>query len=110
MSIVSYAQNFEDVMLWRALGKVENGFYIDIGAQHPVIDSVSKAFYDNGWRGIHVAEHDHRGAECAAAASSALIGPTAAREGVVSHAAQRARLGARAVRRSLIKPREIADC
>jgi len=52
--ITSYAQNFEDVMLWRALGHVENGFYIDIGAQHPVTDSVSKAFYDNGWRGIHV--------------------------------------------------------
>lgn len=52
--ITSYAQNFEDVMLWRALGHVENGFYIDIGAQHPVIDSVSKAFYEKGWRGIHV--------------------------------------------------------
>jgi FkbM family methyltransferase len=52
--IVSYAQNFEDVMLWRALGDIENGFYIDIGAHHPVIDSVSKAFYDKGWRGIHV--------------------------------------------------------
>jgi FkbM family methyltransferase len=52
--IRSYAQNFEDVMLWRALGDVENGFYIDIGAQHPVIDSVSKAFYEKGWRGIHV--------------------------------------------------------
>ena len=46
MSIVSYAQNFEDVMLWRALGQVENGVYIDIGAQHPLIDSVSKAFYE----------------------------------------------------------------
>lgn len=54
MSIVSYAQNFEDVMLWRALGHVPNGFYIDVGAQHPVIDSVSKAFYEHGWRGIHV--------------------------------------------------------
>jgi len=52
--ITSYAQNFEDVMLWRALGHVKNGFYIDIGAQHPVIDSVSKAFYEKGWRGIHV--------------------------------------------------------
>jgi len=52
--ITSYAQNFEDVMLWRALGHIENGFYIDIGAQHPVIDSVSKAFYDRGWRGIHI--------------------------------------------------------
>ncbi len=41
-------------MLWRALGHVPNGFYIDVGAQHPVIDSVSKAFYEHGWRGIHV--------------------------------------------------------
>ncbi|WP_081072604.1 FkbM family methyltransferase [Burkholderia cepacia] len=54
MSITSYAQNFEDVMLWRALGFVENGFYIDVGAQHPTIDSVSKAFYEHGWRGIHI--------------------------------------------------------
>lgn len=52
--ITSYAQNFEDVMLWRALGHIKNGFYIDIGAQHPVVDSVSKAFYEKGWRGIHV--------------------------------------------------------
>ena len=52
--ITSYAQNFEDVMLWRALGHIEKGFYIDIGAQHPVVDSVSKAFYERGWRGIHV--------------------------------------------------------
>jgi FkbM family methyltransferase len=54
MGINSYAQNFEDVMLWRALGHIENGFYIDVGAQDPVIDSVSKAFYEKGWRGIHV--------------------------------------------------------
>jgi len=54
MSMISYAQNFEDVMLWRALGHVKGGFYIDVGAQHPTIDSVSKAFYEAGWRGIHV--------------------------------------------------------
>ncbi|NTJ63204.1 FkbM family methyltransferase [Agrobacterium rhizogenes] len=53
-SFTSFAQNFEDVMLWRALGHVVNGCYIDVGAQHPVIDSVSKAFYDRGWRGVHV--------------------------------------------------------
>ena len=41
-------------MLWRALSHVEEGFYIDVGAQHPVHDSVSKAFYEKGWRGIHV--------------------------------------------------------
>lgn len=51
---ISYAQNFEDVMLWRALGHVENGFYIDIGAQDPIVDSVSLSFYENGWRGVHV--------------------------------------------------------
>lgn len=51
---ISYAQNFEDVILWRALKKVENGFYIDLGAQDPVVDSVSLAFYQKGWRGVHV--------------------------------------------------------
>lgn len=51
---VSYAQNLEDVMLWRALGHVEHGRYIDIGAQDPIVDSVSLMFYEHGWRGIHV--------------------------------------------------------
>jgi FkbM family methyltransferase len=51
---ISYAQNFEDVILWRALKHLENGFYIDIGAQDPVIDSVSRGFYEKGWRGLHV--------------------------------------------------------
>lgn len=51
---ISYAQHFEDVLLWRALKHVENGFYIDVGAFHPEIASVSKAFYDNSWRGVHV--------------------------------------------------------
>ena len=51
---VSYAQNFEDVILHRALGSVSDGFYIDIGASHPDIDSVSRSFHENGWRGIHV--------------------------------------------------------
>jgi hypothetical protein len=32
MGIVSYAQNFEDVILWRALGAIERGVYIDVGA------------------------------------------------------------------------------
>jgi len=51
---VSYAQNYEDVMLWRALGHVPDGFYIDIGACDPVELSVTKAFYDRGWRGINI--------------------------------------------------------
>ena len=54
MRFISYAQNFEDVMLWRALKHVERGFYIDVGANDPEIDSVTKAFYDYGWRGINI--------------------------------------------------------
>jgi FkbM family methyltransferase len=54
MSFVSYAQNFEDVMLWRALKHIETGFYIDVGAQDPEVDSVTKTFYDSGWHGINV--------------------------------------------------------
>ena len=54
MSFVSYAQNFEDVILWRALKHVEDGFYIDVGANHPSIDSVTKAFYERGWHGINI--------------------------------------------------------
>lgn len=50
----SYAQNFEDVILWRALKDVSHGFYVDVGAQHPVLDSVSRWFYEQGWRGVHV--------------------------------------------------------
>ena len=50
----SYAQNFEDVMLWRALRHLATGFYIDVGAQDPVTDSVSLGFYKMGWRGVHV--------------------------------------------------------
>jgi FkbM family methyltransferase len=54
LTIISHAQNFEDVILWRALKHVERGTYIDIGAQDPAVDSVSLAFYKRGWRGVHV--------------------------------------------------------
>lgn len=54
MTFVSYAQNYEDVMLFRALKEVGRGFYIDVGAGDPVADSVTKAFYDRGWRGINI--------------------------------------------------------
>lgn len=54
MNFTSYAQNFEDVMLWRALKHVSAGFYVDIGAWSPNVDSVTRAFYDAGWHGINV--------------------------------------------------------
>jgi len=52
--LISYAQNFEDVILWRALKHVVDGFYVDVGANDPNMDSVSRLFYQNGWRGVHI--------------------------------------------------------
>jgi FkbM family methyltransferase len=52
---VSYAQNFEDVILWRVLKDQAQGFYVDVGAGDPFYDSVTLAFYQRGnWRGINI--------------------------------------------------------
>ncbi|MGH8156489.1 MAG: FkbM family methyltransferase [Rhodanobacter sp.] len=59
MTNISYAQNYEDVMLLRALRGVERGFYIDVGAQDPVNDSVTKMFYQRGWQGINIEPVTH---------------------------------------------------
>ena len=52
--MISYAQNREDVMLARALAATETGFYVDVGAHHPTHWSVTKHFYQRGWRGINM--------------------------------------------------------
>ena len=51
---ISYAQNREDVVLARALADIDEGFYVDVGAAHPVIDSVTNRFYKQGWWGINI--------------------------------------------------------
>lgn len=52
--MISYAQNFEDVILNRVFSGKNSGFYIDIGAWDDTIHSVTKHFYEMGWRGINV--------------------------------------------------------
>ena len=52
---MSYAQNREDVVLARALRPdVRRGFWVDVGAGDPVLDSVTAAFAERGWRGVNV--------------------------------------------------------
>ena len=51
---LSYAQNLEDYHLWLAFEGRPSGFYIDIGAGHPVADNVTFALYEAGWRGVVV--------------------------------------------------------
>ena len=52
--MLSHAQNGEDVVLNRAFKGQASGFYIDIGAWDPDICSVTKHFYDLGWRGVNI--------------------------------------------------------
>jgi FkbM family methyltransferase len=52
---MSYAQNHEDVVLARALRPDDRvGFWIDVGAGDPVVDSVTAAFAERSWRGVNV--------------------------------------------------------
>ena len=52
--LTSYSQRFEDLYLGCCFPDKRDGFYIDIGAGHPVYDNVSFASYLRGWRGIAV--------------------------------------------------------
>jgi FkbM family methyltransferase len=51
---LTYAQHLEDYHLASVFGDQREGFYVDVGAGHPVADNVSCWFYQRGWRGIVV--------------------------------------------------------
>jgi hypothetical protein len=53
---LSYAQEGEVLILARILGsmKTTTGFFVDIGAHHPVRFSNTFYFYRRGWSGINV--------------------------------------------------------
>ncbi|SDR25175.1 methyltransferase, FkbM family [Rhizobiales bacterium GAS191] len=51
---VSYSANAEDVLLRRLFPGTEPGFYVDVGAAHPIWESDTKALRDRGWRGINI--------------------------------------------------------
>lgn len=54
MKKISFAQNQEDILLDRVFRGRPEGFYIDVGACHPVFHSVTKFFYERGWNGINI--------------------------------------------------------
>lgn len=54
MSNITYSQNREDLLLSGFFDLTKHGFYVDVGANHPIHDSVTKYFYDRGWRGINI--------------------------------------------------------
>jgi hypothetical protein len=51
----SYSQEGEDLILYRILyGKINKGFYVDVGAHHPKRFSNTYFFYKRGWCGINI--------------------------------------------------------
>jgi FkbM family methyltransferase len=52
--MMSYAQNHEDVLLNRLFPPDYKGFYVDVGASHPVHGSITKHFYDRSWHGVNI--------------------------------------------------------
>jgi FkbM family methyltransferase len=50
----SYAQNGEDVRVWRALRELPDVFYVEVGASHPFDHSLTAALSAEGWRGVLV--------------------------------------------------------
>jgi FkbM family methyltransferase len=51
----SYSQEGEDLILYRILyGKIQKGFYVDVGAHHPKRFSNTYFFYKKGWNGINI--------------------------------------------------------
>lgn len=52
---LSYSQEGEDLVLARIFGnQAEPGFFVDIGAHHPVRYSNTYFFYRRGWTGLNV--------------------------------------------------------
>lgn len=49
-----YSQNGEDLILDRLLEGQHEGFYVDVGAHHPLRFSNTYMFYLRGWQGINV--------------------------------------------------------
>lgn len=50
----TFAQYNEDLILAALFSDDKKGFYVDVGANHPIEHSVTKHFYDLGWSGINV--------------------------------------------------------
>lgn len=53
-SNLCYGQDGEDLVLDRMLNRQPLGFYVDVGAHHPVRFSNTYMFYKRGWRGLNI--------------------------------------------------------
>lgn len=54
MASLSYAKHQEDIVLSRAFKGINDGYYIDIDPQDSMEDSLTRHFYEKGWRGTNI--------------------------------------------------------
>ena len=54
VSVGSFSQFGEDLVIDAILGSPPNGVYVDVGANDPSILSNTQRFYRRGWRGVNI--------------------------------------------------------
>ena len=54
LATLSYSGNGEDVFIWNFFGTRNSGFYVDVGAFHPIVYSNTHLLYKQGWHGINI--------------------------------------------------------
>lgn len=54
LSLRSYSQEGEDIILMRIFNGQPSGFYVDVGAHHPMRFSNTYNLYKLGWKGINI--------------------------------------------------------
>ena len=50
----SYAMDGEDLAIDQYVNKIEKGFYVDIGAHHPIQRNNTNLLFKKGWEGINI--------------------------------------------------------
>ena len=50
----SYSMDGEDIEIFNYFKNKKNGFYVDVGAYHPIHRNNTMLLYLNGWEGINI--------------------------------------------------------
>ena len=53
-SFTSYGGSGEDIFISKFFRDLKKGFYVDVGALHPINGSLTYLLYQKGWNGINI--------------------------------------------------------
>ena len=54
LATLSFSSTGEDVFIWNFFNARKTGFYVDVGAFHPIVYSNTHLLYKQGWHGINI--------------------------------------------------------